>query len=422
MSELLESQAESRITILTGSNNCGKSAYLKKAVTDRSNLYIGVNRFYSFHHMPLYTDNRHELDSWYNDHQSSYQREWQNTENSHFNTQTALTRLTNDQRALLFEVFNELFDTRIEVKPEDPDNEFSNRYISIGGDSLSVTSSGTRLFLGLLAALMDERFSAVAIDEPELGLSPTLQRKLADIIIRGVNRSRLLPHNPRIILSTHSHLFLDRTTPSNNWIVSKEGNLIRASQCRNLTELHEIQFKLLGNDLGELLLPDAVMFVEGPTDKEYLEKIILLKLPNPRIVIEACGGNIAERLNYWGSSLGDMQISPYRLRTFIVYDRVKQAGLERVCDRLGVPAGHRVEWAGNGIEYVYPLQALSAIYKAQLSAHSELSIADDYVSFGEIGYKKAELCRMVCSITNEESALPAELCTKLLNPLRDALL
>jgi hypothetical protein len=89
------------------------------------------------------------------------------------------------------------------VKPEFENNEFSNRYVDIDGDSLSVTSSGTRLFLGILAALMDERFRVVALDEPELGLSPMLQSKLTPIIIdRGSRRAAipaqpsLLPHDP----------------------------------------------------------------------------------------------------------------------------------------------------------------------------------------------------------------------------------
>ena len=419
--DLIQGQGGSKITVLTGVNNSGKSAYLKKAVSDRSKLYIGANRFYSFHHLPLYSDNTSDLDNWFNQHQSTHHQQWQNFESSYFNTQTAITRLKDDRRRVLFDVFEELFGAHVSVKPEDPHNEFSNRYISVGDDSLSVTSSGTRLFLGLLAAVMDDRFSAVAIDEPELGLAPVLQRRLADILIRGVDRERLFPHDPHILLTTHSHLFLDRSLPSNNWVVSKAGNLISAVQCKSFSELHDIQFRLLGNELSELLLPDAVVFVEGPTDKAFLELVIERTFPKSKIVIEPCGGHIAARLNYWGSSLGDMQVSPYRLRTFVVYDSVKEAGLEKKCDQFGIPMEHRVEWTGNGIEYCYPLSVLSSIYKVNLLSHGELTISGDEVSCNGIGYKKVDLSRIVCAAMTPEVVVPQEVVTKFLTPLSKAL-
>lgn len=301
MQDIIASRPASNITVLTGSNNSGKSAYLKKTVYNKSFLYVGVNRFYSFHHLPLYTENNLEMDQWFSNQQQTGFQQFQNFEGSYFNCSTAITRLSNDRRKILFDTFHDLFGIAVEVRAEDPKNDFSNRFVSVGGESLSVTSSGTRLFLGILAALMDERFSSVAIDEPELGLSPTLQRKLADIVIRGHQRETLFPHKPHVVLSTHSHLFLDRDVPENNYVVSKSGNLITAKACTSVIELHDIQFRLLGNDLSELFLPDIVLFVEGETDKLFLERVLALTLPPSRIVIEACGGDIAKRLNFWAS-------------------------------------------------------------------------------------------------------------------------
>jgi len=417
--EIIVSRPDEFITVLTGSNNSGKSAYLKKSISDRSFLYVGVNRFYSFHHLTPYSENTHEIDQWFNQQQNVAEQKFQNFEGSFFNCATAVTRLSNERRRLLFETFRELFGVVVEVKAEDPDNDFSNRFVSVGGESLSITSSGTRLFLGILAALMDDRFLVVAIDEPELGLSPTLQRKLADIIIRGNRRDVLFPHKPKIIESTHSHQFLDRSRPENNFVVSKSGNLITASNCKNFTELHDIQFRLLGNDLSELFLPDAVVFVEGDTDKLYLEKILSLHLPQARIVIESCNSDIASRLNFWASSLGDMQISPYRTRTLIVYDKVKQAGIERICRRIGLPSQNIIEWSGNGIEYVYPLNVISEIYRKTGIAASDLSIDGDSVSYGGISYKKMELCKKIVDGMSGETKLPTEVETKFLHPLKN---
>ncbi len=219
---MIASRPDSFITVLTGTNNSGKSAYLKKTITDRRYLYIGVNRFYSFHHLPLYSENKTELDQWFGNQVNSEQQQFQNFEGSYFNCSSAITRLSDVRREVLFDKFIDLFNADIRVCAEDSENVFSNRYVAVDGESLSVTSSGTRLFLGILAALMDERFAHIAIDEPELGLSPILQRKLSDIIIRGEDRTKLLPHNPKIIVSTHSHLFLDKDNPSNNYVVKKK--------------------------------------------------------------------------------------------------------------------------------------------------------------------------------------------------------
>lgn len=144
---LIPLAADNKIAVLTGSNNSGKSAYLKATISDSSRLYIGVNRFYSFHNMNLYTRNEKEIENWFMSmRQIAANQEFQNFENSFFDCASALSRLSNARRAVLFETFQELFGVPIEVKPEDPNNEFSNKHISVDGDSLSVTSSGTRLF------------------------------------------------------------------------------------------------------------------------------------------------------------------------------------------------------------------------------------------------------------------------------------
>jgi len=415
ISELVSPNATGTISILTGLNNSGKSAYLKQIIDKPRKLYIGVNRFYSFHHLGVYAENSDEINSSFNNIKNSKHQPFQNFEGAFFNTQSAITRLTNERRKILFDFFTNLFGQSIEVKSENPNNEFSQKYIDVNGDSLSVTSSGTRLFLGIVAALMDERFNLVAIDEPEIGLSPPLQRRLSEIIINVNDREYLFPHKPNIVISTHSHLFLDKITPTNNWVVSKNGKEIEARRCPGFSELHDIQLRLLGNDLSDLFLPHAVIFVEGETDKIYLDAIIRLKLPEMKIVIQDCGGDIAQRLNFWALSLGDMQLSPYRSRTFAVYDKVAQAGLDRLCTRIGLPDQNKIKWSGNGIEYLYPDEMIRDIFR---DPNASIIINDDFVSHGDISYKKMELCKTVVARLKENTQIPKELEDKLLAILR----
>jgi len=417
INELVPPNAAGAVAVLTGANNSGKSAYLKKLVADRARLYIGVNRFYSVHHLPRYQENTVERDQWFQTMRNNSNQEHQNFESSLYNAATGITGLTDAKRAVLMSTFQELFGLKIEVKSEDPDNEFSNRYIDVDGDSLSVTSSGTRLFLSLLTALMDSRFATVAIDEPELGLSPTLQRKLSEILVMGNRKVDLFPHNPNIIISTHSHLFLDKQTPSNNWLVTKAGNLISARRCSGFSELHDIQFRLLGNELGELFLPDFAIFVEGETDRLYLEKVLAISLPKAKIAVQSCGGDVAGRLTYWAASLGDMQLSPYRNRTLIIYDKVKQSGIVRASDNAGLPPQSRVEWSENGIEFLYPLTLLQAIYRQPSLSYADLRFDRDRVSVGDLSYTKMELCRMVVSQITVQTVFPQEIEQKLLGPM-----
>ncbi len=410
------------LAVLTGGNNSGKSAYLKTTIENLNMLYVGINRFYSFHYINVQQNPEQELQQLYQNHRQQKQQEYSNFEQSFFSPMSAITRLKDKQRSLLFSTFSELFGQAASVASEDPLNEFANRYVSIDGDSLSVTSSGTRLFLGILAALMDDRFSTVAIDEPELGLSPPLQRRLADIIIGARPlKEKLFPHKPNILLSTHSHHFLDKARPSNNWVVEREGNNITARQCSGLAELHDIQFRLLGNDLGSLFLPDVVYFVEGETDKKYLEKVISLHYPKLRVAALACSGEIASRLHSWAVSLGDMATSPYRLRTFVVVDKVKQAGIERACINASLPNENRIDWQHNGIEYYYPRRHLEDIFRADIPNVEDLKVSQDHVSMGETTYTKTELGRMVCERLSKDDDFPAEFTEKLLSPLKKVL-
>jgi hypothetical protein len=109
------------------------------------------------------------------------------------------------------------------------------------------------------------------------------------------------------------------------------------------------------------------------------------------------------------------------MRTFVIFDSVKEAGLEKKCDQFGIPQTHRVEWARNGIEYCYPLSLLSSIYRTKLLSHEELTIVGDEVSCGGIAYKKMELSRLVCAAWTSETTPPQEVEDKFLTPLGNAL-
>lgn len=417
INDIVSNDTNGYVNVLTGANNSGKSAYLKQIIDQPDKLYIGVNRFYSFHHLEFYNDDINEIQQLYQNLQNTKRQASQNFEGVFFNASKAITRLNDDRRKILFDIFTDLFGQKISVKSENPNNQFSRKYVAIDEDSLSVTSSGTRLFLGVLAALMDERFKLVAIDEPELGLSPQLQRLLSDIIIGGHYHEKVFPHKPNIVLGTHSHIFLDKSNYKNNWIVNKENKTISARRCQNFAELHDIQLRLLGNDLGDLFLPHAVIFVEGETDKIYLESLARIFFPKLKIVVQDCSGDIAGRLNLWSLSLGDIQISPYKSRTFAISDKIEQAGLSRICTRIGLPERNIIKWSENGIEYLYPLKTMREIFRDGNFRFDLLRISGDFVTYNGISYKKMDLCKNVCGHLHKDVCLSDELTEKFIIPL-----
>ena len=116
INDLLPPNKRGALVVLTGSNNSGKSAYLKKAIDDPRKLYVGVNRFYSFHHLGLYTDNGQEISNWYVNMQNNAKvQAFQNFESSFFNCATAISRLSDDRRKVLFSTFERLFEIPIKV-------------------------------------------------------------------------------------------------------------------------------------------------------------------------------------------------------------------------------------------------------------------------------------------------------------------
>src|SRR5438309_8554488 len=83
--------------------------------------------------------------------------------------------------------------------------------------SVIFQGSGLRSIFSILAALTDDNIKLLLIDEPELGLEARNQKLLRDLLVE-TSKSK------QIIVSTHSHLFLNRQTYQSNYIVRREND------------------------------------------------------------------------------------------------------------------------------------------------------------------------------------------------------
>lgn len=144
--------------------------------------------------------------------------------------------------------------------------------------------SGLRNLLSILASLTDSQLSVVLIDEPELSLEPDIQRVLKGILVEA-SRSK------RILVATHSHLFLNRADPSSNLLVQSRGGIVSLNPVASEEQLYDLTFQLLGNSTEDLFFPGNFLMVEGSSDQVIVERIRdLLGVPASRLKVMAAGG------------------------------------------------------------------------------------------------------------------------------------
>jgi len=157
---------------------------------------------------------------------------------------------------------------------------FLGKRIEPNPSQLLVRDVGLRLpvqFLGggeqevfaLMWLLLDEGF-IYGIEEPENHFHPEYLRKLFRFF-KEISKER------QIILSTHSHLIVDKIDVQNNWIVKREGKETKVKRIEDREDL-----KLILAELGvvpsDIYLKDFALFVEGGTEKEAIIPIFAEKL------------------------------------------------------------------------------------------------------------------------------------------------
>ncbi len=411
-----EQRATKPVTILAGPNNMGKSLLMKwlKARTGATAYFLAVNRFYHVHQFS--TGLRDPLQGYNLNRQfvQTFWQEQQNTEQNLIDLNQIVIGLNNDNRDRLLRICGEMLGCSLALKSIDPSNDLSPRYIEMDGQNVALGSTGTRLLLTLLGICMDDRFSTVLIDEPELGLSPNVQRRLAALLLDKDVRKTELPHLERVIIASHSHLFLDRNDFTNNFIVSKSGMSVSIQAVASIPMFHRLQFNLLGNTLEAMFLPSLIIVTEGPTDLAYLDRLLAIRYPSMRVAVMQSEGNVKAKVHSLRGAMGELEKSAYADRLLIVLDQMHQFALSDELVRLGVRRENIIVWKGNGIEYCYPRDILREVFASNDEQLGEIAITGDIVELNGISRRKMELSAEVLKRLAVDSELPAELTDKLL--------
>jgi len=129
------------------------------------------------------------------------------------------------------------------------------------------TGSGLKHFIDIFVKATLSQASIVLIDEPEMGIHPSLQRELLSYF-HELARAKGI----QFFLATHSPVFL--TDPNKARIFRMQNRLGKRSASPLLQEkLHTI-WGDLGIRPGDLLQNDIVLLVEGQNDVIFFEHVI----------------------------------------------------------------------------------------------------------------------------------------------------
>jgi predicted ATPase len=418
-----QTRASSPLTVLAGANNSGKSLTLRwlKSTLGRSAYFVGTNRFYHVYHFSSGVREENELDQFENTFQSHFRDDNHNHEHNVFDLSRIIVGLSDARREELFKLCGDLIGNTFSMKKVVDGNDLSPRYIDMDGQNLSVGSTGTRLLMTVLGLCMDERFSTILIDEPELGLSPRVQAALSKFFQDQVERKKFFPHLDRIYLATHSHLFLARADITNNYVVSKDHKRVTLNRVQDITDFHRLQFNLLGNAFESMFFPSAIVIVEGKTDHAYIDRAVQLHFPGRRVTVISSGGDVKKKVHGLREAFGDIDKSPFRSRLFVVLDQVHPNGLSDELIRLGVLRANIVVWPKNGIEYYYPPEILASIYACTLEQLTSVSISGDMVKPHGVSKTKNDLVGEVVRQLSGTKQLPVEFVRGLLDPISAAI-
>lgn len=158
--------------------------------------------------------------------------------------------------------------------------DVNNKCISVNDTGSGISMIMALSFLIAFANASKEKLIFL-IDEPEIHLEPILQKKCYKYLIA-------MDTEVMTIVSTHSHLFLNKDIPSCNWKVEEEEERIpRLFKCNEI-ELADVQFRLLWNSLDDLYIPENIILVEWKHDKNLIIKLCEVFNSFPKIQILDC--------------------------------------------------------------------------------------------------------------------------------------
>jgi putative ATP-dependent endonuclease of OLD family len=195
------------------------------------------------------------------------------------------------------------------------------------------------------------------IDEAELHLHPTAQRKLKDVLL--ILSSEL----DQVFINTHSSVFVADEHPTQKiYKVEKEDSITNFKAIDALDKPYVV-FELLGGSPSDLLLPRNFLIVEGPSEVELLTRVIKrFYLDKPTIQVISAEGDThqAKRsINAIRKSFKPLEKSIFEKKMVVLCDaptQKAQAGFDDFMKEFKIfkDSGQIKVLANGSLEECYP--------------------------------------------------------------------
>jgi len=251
------------------------------------------------------------------------------------------------------------------------------------------------------------------IDEAELHLHPTAQRKLKNVL------HTLSNNNDQVFINTHSSVFV--ADNFENQSILKVEKLDGQTEFELTTDIDKpyVVFELLGGSPSDLLLPKNFLIVEGQSEFELLTRVIKrFYTDKPKIQIIKANGDInqVERtINSIEKAFIPLNASIYGEKTVILIDEPSeqtQGGVTQFLQNYSSlnQNGQFFQLVGRDIEQSYPDQVCD-IYGNWRKAQAELDALNPSGKRIITGTKKKKLAKYVGeNITQEQFENDLRIC------------
>lgn len=243
------------------------------------------------------------------------------------------------------------------------------------------------------------------IDEAELHLHPTAQRKLKDVLYTLSN------NNDQVFINTHSSVFV--ADNYENQSILKVEKLEGQTEFELTTDLDKpyVVFELLGGSPSDLLLPKNFLIVEGQSEFELLTRVIKrFYADKPNIQIIKANGDIDQierTINSIEKAFIPLQTSIYGEKIVILIDEPSAqtiGGVNQFHQNYQSLNQNRqfFQLVGRDLEQSYPNQAC-AIYGNWRKSQEDLDAENGNGKRIITGAKKKKLAKHVgLNITQEQ--------------------